>query len=184
MKANSSDSQSKLSKALWPLVIIAAALAVMFWRSFLPEYVHFSNDGPLGAQSVQYNQLPDGFTGVWNDLNLFGSNCGLDSLGVTALLSWLLGPLGVAKFYQPLALFILGAGAWAFFRASKFTPLAALLGAMATALNTGFFAGACWGVASAEIAFGFNFCALALVMMNTETTPLRLRMLRLMLAGF
>ncbi len=184
MKNNSSDSQSKLSKALWPLVIIAAAIAALFWRSFLPEFVHFSNDGPLGAQSVNFAALPGGFTGMWDDLNLIGMNAGTAGPGVSATIRWLFGAVGFSKFYQPFALFLLGAGAWAFFRALKLTPLAALLGALAVALNTGFFAGACWGVASAEIAIGFNFCALALVAANTETTPLRLRILRLALAGF
>ena len=128
MKANPSDSQTKLSKALWPLAVIAAALAVMFWRSFLPEYVHFSNDGPLGAQSVNFAALPAGYTGQWDDLNLIGASAGTASPGITATIHWLFGAVGFSKFYQPFALFLLGAGAWAFFRALKLTPLAALLG--------------------------------------------------------
>ena len=119
MKANSSDSQSKLSKALWPLTLIAAAIAVMFWRSFLPEYVHFSNDGPLGAQSVNFATLPGGFTGMWDDLNLIGMNAGTAGPGVSVTIRWLFGAVGFSKFYQPFALFLLGAGAWAFFRADR-----------------------------------------------------------------
>ena len=164
--------------------LLAVILAALFWRSFLPEYVHFSNDGPLGAQSVNFARLPDGFTGMWDDLNLIGFNADVAGPGVSVLVKWAFGALGFSKFYQPFALFLLGTGAWLFFRALKLTPLAALLGAIATALNTGYFAGACWGVASAEIAIGFNFCALALVMANHAATPLRLRLLRLALAGF
>ncbi len=166
------------------LLILAALLALLFWRSFLPQYVHFSNDGPLGAQSVNFASLPGGFTGMWDDLNLIGANAGVAGPGVSVLARWFFGPLGFAKFYQPFALFLLGAGAWLFFRSLKLTPLAALLGGIATALNTNFFAGACWGVASAEIAVGFDFCALALVMANHAATPMRLRLLRLALAGF
>jgi len=33
--------------------LFAAVLAVLFWRSFLPDYVHFSNDGPLGSQKAE-----------------------------------------------------------------------------------------------------------------------------------
>ncbi len=180
----SNPDQSKLAGAFWPLVIIAAAIAALFWRSFLPEYVHFSNDGPLGAQSVNFAELPAGFTGMWDDLNLIGMNAGTAGPGVSAAIRAFFGAVGFAKFYQPFALFLLGTGSWFFFRALKFTPVAALLGGLATALNTAFFAGACWGVASAEIAIGFNFCALALVMSNDSATPLRLRLLRLALAGF
>jgi len=36
-------------------VLLAVVLAVLFWKSFLPNYVHFSNDGPLG------NKTPPGF---------------------------------------------------------------------------------------------------------------------------
>ncbi|MEY4918501.1 MAG: hypothetical protein RL616_2414, partial [Verrucomicrobiota bacterium] len=180
----SNPDQSKLAGPFWPLVIIAVAIAALFWRSFLPEYVHFSNDGPLGAQSVNFAELPGGFTGMWDDLNLIGANAGTAGPGVSAAIRAFFGAVGFAKFYQPFALFLLGAGAWLFFRALKFTPVAALLGGLATALNTAFFAGACWGVASAEIAIGFDFCALALVMSNDAATPLRLRLLRLALAGF
>jgi hypothetical protein len=180
----SSNQPSKLAGVFWPLAIIAAAIAALFWRSFLPEYVHFSNDGPLGAQNVNYGRLPAGFTGMWNDLNLIGANGGTAGPGISVTIRWFFGAVGYAKFYQPFGLFLLGAGAWAFFRALKLTPMAALLGGLATALNTAFFAGACWGIAAAEIAIGFNFCALALVMANDDSTPARLRYLRLMLAGF
>jgi hypothetical protein len=32
--------------------LLAILLAVLFWKSFLPGYVHFSNDGPLGQQNT------------------------------------------------------------------------------------------------------------------------------------
>ena len=46
-----------------PLLLLIV-LAVLFWRSFLPGYVHFSNDGPLGMQNSAWMGLPEGFTGL------------------------------------------------------------------------------------------------------------------------
>ncbi len=165
------------------ILFLATVLSVLFWRSFLPEYVHFSNDAPLGAQSVAFAKLPEGFTGEWNDLILLGFNSGTAAPTISVLLRWWLGALGYAKFFIPVALLLLGTGAWTFFRALKLSPLAALLGGLATMLSAGYFAGACWGVASAEIAVGFNFLALALVTYNEAETSRWVRFLRLALAG-
>ena len=33
-------------------------LLVLFWKSFVPGYVLFSNDGPLGQQMAAANRLP------------------------------------------------------------------------------------------------------------------------------
>ena len=32
------------------VILLAVLLALLFWKSFLPGYVHFANDGPLGQQ--------------------------------------------------------------------------------------------------------------------------------------
>src|ERR1035437_9792239 len=138
------------SRGLFFPVLLAVVLALLFWKSFLPDYVHFSNDGPLGQQIVDWLKLPSSVFGMWDDLNDLGQRIGSFPPSVTMVLKWLLGPLGYAKFYQPIALFILGLGAWTFFRALKLSSLAALLGALATMLNSCFFAGACWGVRSEE----------------------------------
>lgn len=165
-----------------PAALLAVIMGLLFWRSFLPDYIHFSNDGPLGAQIFNAAQVPGAFTGAWNGLNAIGSGAvwGINS---STILNMIIGPLNYAKFLAPIALFILGLGAWLFFRGMKFTPVAALCGALALALGTGFFAGACWGVASGEIAIGFDFFALALMVANqTETKPVT-RWLRIVLAG-
>jgi hypothetical protein len=172
------------TKTGWGAVgILAAALAFLFWRSFLPGYVHFSNDGPLAQQNANWSKLPAAFTGGWDDLNGIGFYAGLPPPDLTALINWTLGPVGYSKFLAPVALFILGLGAWTFFRQLKLSALAATLGALATALNSTFFATACWGVASQQVAIGMDFFALALVVSNTsETSPL-IRWTRLALAG-
>jgi len=165
------------------LLILAGILAVFFWRSFLPEYVHFSNDGPLGQQVTAFARLPAGYWGVWADNNDLGGGGGSLPFGIYSLFSWLVGPLGYAKFLAPFDLFILGLGAWAFFRELKLSPLAATLGALAAALNSTFFATACWGVAPQEGAIGMDFFAMALVVSISAETPLLIRLARLALAG-
>ena len=168
---------------LFAVALLLATLAVLFGKSFLPDYVHFSNDGPLGQQYTAWMRLPAAFTGCWADTGSIGGNAGVYPLDLTGFISWILGPMGFARFSAPVALFILGLGAWTFFRQLKLAPLAAILGALATALSSSFFACACWGVASQEIAIGLDFFALALVVSNTPETPALIRWTRLALAG-
>jgi len=164
-------------------VLLAVILAVLFGKSFLPGYVHFSNDGPLGQQNAEWVRLPAGFTGSWDDLNDIGTNAGSWPLSLTAIIRWALTPVAFGKFFPPVALFILGMGAWTFFRQLKLSPLAAILGALAATLNSSFFATACWGVGPQEIAIGMDFFALALVVSNSPATPAVIRWARLALAG-
>ena len=182
MKASKSNSANKSSRFL-PLVLLATVLTALFWRSFLPGYVHFSNDGPLGQIALIYSYLPGAFLGSWGDLNDVGFSGGTSSPSFTMLFLWAIVPVGIAKFFAPITLFILGLGAWVFFRQLKLSPLAATLGALATMLNSTFLGSACWGVASQEIALGMIFLALALIVTNTAETPWRIRWLRLVLAG-
>ena len=178
------QNQTPVAKTNWLAVgLFAVVLALLFWRSFDPDLVHFSNDGPLGQQNADWLKLPAAMTGMWVDLNDTGFSAGAFAPSITAALKWLLGPVGYAKFYAPVALFILGLGAWTFFRALKLTPLAAMLGALAAMLSSTFFAGACWGVAAVEIALGMGFLALALTAANTSETPWFVRWTRLALAG-
>ena len=165
-----------------PLLLIIV-LGCLFWRSFLPGIVHFSNDGPLGVQHAAWLHLPEGFSGHWYDLNSIGSNAGQSSPDILSLFRWVVGPVGYAKFLAPVALWILGMGAWFFFRQLKFSPLAATLGGLAAALNSTFFSTACWGVASQQIAIGLDFFALGLVIFSTSETPVLTRWTRLALAG-
>jgi hypothetical protein len=119
--------------------LLALMLGLLFYRSFIPQEVAFSNDGPLGGLVAEQNQLPQIFTGLWADLNSTGSGGGAATPSISSLLRTGIGPLGYAKFFPPVAIFILGLGAWSFFRALKLTPLAALLGALAAMLNGTFF---------------------------------------------
>jgi hypothetical protein len=164
-------------------LLLFAVLTCLFWRSFLPDYVHFSNDGPLGPQHAAWMHMPDALLGQWYDLNSIGNSAGMFPPGPTAVILGALGPLGYSKFLAPAALFIVGLGAWFFFRQLKLSPVAATLGALAAMLNSTFFSDACWGTAAHEIALGMNFFALGLVAANTRETPGLIRWTRLALAG-
>ncbi len=166
------------------LLLLAVILSVLFYRSFLPDYVHFSNDGPLGSQSSAFCQLPGAFTGVWGDLNDVGSSCGVWPVDINSIFRWFLGPLGYAKFFPPITLLILGMSAWIFFRQLKLSPVACVLGAVAAALGNIFFSIACWGVSGQLDAFSVDFLALALVLSNTSETTRPVRLIKLALAGF
>jgi len=182
MKNTRPASQNKL-QALKFSALLVALLVLLFWRSFLPDFVHFSNDGPLGQLNANWVRLPAAFTAIWDDLNDIGNNTGAWPPDLNALCTWMLGPVGYAKFFPPIALFFLGFSAWCFFRQLKISPLAAALGALAAALNSTFFATACWGVAGQLDAFSMDFLALALVVSISTATPRLTRIVRLALAG-
>jgi hypothetical protein len=182
MKTAKPVSTTKPRRLSAPLLLLIV-LAILFWRSFLPGFVHFSNDGPLGMQNAAWMHLPEAITGSWYDLNSIGTSAGAVSPSITSAIRWVLGPVGYAKFLAPVALWILGTGAWFFFRQLKLSPLAAALGGLAAALNSDFFATACWGVASQQIAIGMDFFALGLVAGNSLETPALTRWTRLALAG-
>jgi hypothetical protein len=175
--------QKPKSHAHWAPLLLAVLLGLFFWKCFNPGYVFFSNDNPLGVQMAAWLKPPQCITGMWDDLNSIGFSAGAYTPSISALIRWMMGPVGYAKFYAPIGLFILGIGAWTLFRQLKFTPLAATLGALAAMLASTFFSDACWGVASHQIAFGMDFFALALIVSNSPTTPWFLRWSRLALAG-
>ncbi len=86
---------------------------------------------------------------------------------------------GFSKFYTPIVLLFLGPAAWWFFRRLGLAPIAASLGGMAAALNSGFFSSACWGVAAHPLTIGLSFLALAALV---DTTSPR-SWVRVVLAG-
>lgn len=167
---------------VFPLILVVI-LAILFFRSYMPGYIHFSNDGPLGEQNTAWSLFPGTMTGSWDDLNDIGQSVGAVAPDITTLERWFLGPVGFCKFSVPFALFVVGISAWTFFRQLKLSPLAAALGALATSLNSGYVGNACWGTVSQQIAIAMVFLALALVMANTGETPRLVRWSRYALAG-
>src|SRR6185312_7271282 len=135
MKTAKPATPSKPRAYLIPLLLVGI-LAILFWKSFAPDYVHFSNDGPLAQQMTEWSQFPGAFTGIWGDLNGIGNSGGSASPDITSIIHWILGPVGYSKFLAPIAMFILGLCAWIFFRQLKLSPLAAALGGLAAGLHS------------------------------------------------
>ena len=162
------------------LGLFFVVIAVLLHGVFLPEQTQFANDGPLGELMAQCHRLPDRFTGCWSDLNSVGFNGGVASPDISFGLEWLLGPVWFSKFHAIMALLILGFGAWLFFRQSRLSPLACVLGGLAIMLNSTYFSVACWGMSAHVITAGMSFLALAAL---ADTSP-RQRWLRPILAGF
>jgi len=161
------------------LAVLLVVLAGLLHGVFVPGQVLFANDGSLGQQMADCHRLPARFAGCWGDLNGLGANNGIATPSISTGLRWLLGPVGSSKFYAIISLLILGLGAWCFFRESKLSPLACILGGLAVVLNSTFFSVACWGMGAHDITFGMIFFALA-ALADTSSPQ---RWLRVILAG-
>ncbi len=143
------------------LLLLAAILGFSFYQVLLPGHNLASNDGPLARLESQSHQLPQRFTGCWQDLNSVGVRESAAMPSITYALLYLLKPVGFSKFYAPIALLMLGLSAWYFFRQVGLSPPASVLGGLAAALNSNFFSTACWGVAGQVIAVAMTFCAMS-----------------------
>jgi hypothetical protein len=160
------------------LLLVFIVLSLFFRFNYLPGYTLASNDGPLGTLMSASHQLPEEFSGGWQDLNSIGIREGTWP-SITYGLLCLLGPVLYSKLYVPVALTILGVGAWCFFRQLRFGQLACICGGLAAMLNSGFFSAACWGVAAHANTIGMSFFALA-ALADTAARP---RWPRIILAG-
>ena len=107
------------------------------------------------------HRLPERFTGCWEDLNAVGYREASAVPNITFGLQWFLGPIWFSKLYAPIALMILGMGAWCFFHQIGLGRGACTIGALAAVLNSSFFSAACWGVGAHVITIGMAFFALA-----------------------
>ena len=179
---NWSSAWARISKGGLGAAVLAfcAVLVILLYSAFLPDHVLASNDGPLGERMSAAHRLPSRFAGCWEDLNNIGFNGGVASLSISSGLQWLLGPIWFAKFYAFISLLILGVGAWCFFRQSRLTPAACILGGLAAILTSTFFSLAAWGLGAEVIAIGMAFLALAGLTDNDSPQ----RWLLWILAGF
>ena len=160
-----------LKSFLMAILVMGAVLALIFHKSFAPDLIVFSNDGPLGAISAKSGELPSGFTGVWQDLNWIGVKGISAPPNLTALLDWIVGPYIFSKFYPPIALLFLGLSVWIFFRQLGFHPAVCVLGGLAAALNMDVFSHACWGLPTRALTLGGVFLALAALYSATRSLP-------------
>lgn len=157
-----------MSPGLIVSLILLVVLAVLFWKAFLPDFVVFSNDGPLSVQESAWSRLPHAFLGQWYDLNTLGIAAGAAFLDVSTFIRWMLGPVGYSKFLIPITLWLLGVGAYFFFRRSGMSVVTAILGGLAACLTTAFFSDGCWGAGPHVIAFAMNFFALGALAKRDE----------------
>lgn len=162
------------------LASLAAVLALLFAKSFLPEYIVFANDGPLGANSAASGRMPEAMFGVWLDLNWVGNEGVASAPNLSNLLTGLLGPVGLAKVIVPLSLLLLGCAAWLFFRQCGFAPWVCTVGGIAAALNGDRFSVAAWGLSMWVMGTAAVFLALAALLAATRRRSLPLTLL----AGF
>ena len=77
-------------------ITLAVVLCVLFWKSFVPDFVHFSNDGPLGQQMSAYHQPHNLWVGTWSDQGYIGGNAGSLMTGSDGLFYF---PSIALKFY-------------------------------------------------------------------------------------
>jgi hypothetical protein len=145
------------------LLLLTGLLAVLFARSFVPEYVLFSNDGPLGAISSLDKMKWSNFFGGWLELNSIGYRTVGSQPGISQVPTLALDVVSFAKYYAPLTLLALGLAAGFFFRRLGLAPVACVLGALAATLNAGFFSTVCWGVAAQAVNVAASFVALGLL---------------------
>jgi hypothetical protein len=152
---------SMKSPRLLMFLSMLIVLVCLFWRSFLPDFVLFSNDGSLAIQKSEWVHLPEAFIGSWYDLNTVGVSAGAVVPDFTSVFRWIFGAVGYAKFVAPVSLLVLGAAAFFFFRRAGMSSMAAILGGLAACLTTAFFSNVCWGSVPPIIAFGTDLLALA-----------------------
>ena len=153
------------------LVLIVVTL-FLFWDSFDPALILFSNDGPLGSISTDAIEMPGTFSGYWHDLNWLGYEQPSASPGIYMALGLLLQKSVLyLKWCTPICLIILGLSAWFFFRTLGFRNLACTIGAVAAAFNMEVVSYACWGLPSRSLTFATSFLAGAFVLRALKSRP-------------
>ncbi len=153
------------------LVLIVVTL-FLFWDSFDPALILFSNDGPLGSISTDAIEMPGTFSGYWHDLNWLGYEQPSASPGIYMALGLLLQKSVLyLKWCTPICLVILGLSAWFFFRTLAFRNIACTIGAVAAAFNMEVVSYACWGLPSRSLTFATSFLAGAFVLRALKSRP-------------
>jgi hypothetical protein len=166
------EPQSALTHFLITLAVLVVGLGIFFGQSASLNQVIFSNDGPLGVHvAASADTYPDAFRGIWSDSNWVGVDSLSANPGITSFLFMILGPIGFAKLYCPLALLLFGLSVWLFLRALKFGPTVCLLGAVAATLNGNRFSVACWGLPAWVICATGAVLALTALVYSTRGRP-------------
>jgi hypothetical protein len=159
MKTSTPQSSTKTPRLIL-FGVLFVILVCLFCKSFLPQWIIFSNDGSYAVQKMQWTHLPESFLGSWYDQNTIGVNAGAVVPNFTQAFRWAFGALGYSKFIAPIALWFFGAAAFFFFRRAGLSSLAAVLGGIGACLTTSYFSNVCWGSVPPTIAFGLDLLAM------------------------
>jgi len=62
-----------LNRPIAVLVLLFSCLLFLFGKALHPDYVVFSNDGPLGVLMNSQNDMPGAMYAIWGDSNWIGS---------------------------------------------------------------------------------------------------------------
>jgi hypothetical protein len=157
------NGKSGLRSLLLLVFLLAAVLLVLFHKSFVPGQALFSNDGPLGVQVSRPLQMPQAFFGIWNDNYWLGAYNGFYVPNFSGLIYAVSPHIARANFYAPISVLVLGLCSWVFFRRMGCNSRAAILSALAAALNMNFMSNAGWGLGSRGLSLGAAFLALAAI---------------------
>lgn len=152
---------ASLRQFLLVLVLLAGVLGTIFRTVFQDGMVQFSNDAPVGVLNTDAFELPAAFRGSWVAnwwLGIYGGEIS------SSLNNWLVSVLGavwLSKLLVPFSMLFLGASAWAMAKQMKGAAGAAVVTALAMALNSNLFSNACWGLGTRAMTVGFFLLAVA-----------------------
>lgn len=158
--------QSSLSewRSVGVLFLLLLSVAVIAFSGVLSSAVSiFANDGPFGRNATASARMPDGFLGMWSDLNWLGTFGGNVSLDFTGLFFWLFGAVGFSRFYTPATLVVLGFAFWFLARRLGFRPAASVLVGLAASLNSDYFSIAAWGLGTLPLCVAMAALAMGIV---------------------
>src|SRR4051812_8602283 len=137
MKTAKSQSSTAIPRLIL-FSVLFVILVCLFWKSFLPQWIIFSNDGSLAIQESQWIHLPESFIGSWYDLNTLGCSGGAVVPDFTQLFRLLFGAVGYAKFIAPVSLLFFGWSAYFFFRRAGMSAIASVLGGIGACFTTAY----------------------------------------------
>ncbi len=159
MKISTPQSSTKIPRLIL-FGVLFVILVCLFWKSFLPQWIIFSNDGSYAVQKMQWTHLPEAFLGSWYDQYSIGVNGGAVVPNFTQTFRWFFGALGYSKSIAPISLWFFGVAAFFFFRRAGLSAMAAVLGGIGACFTTSYFSNVCWGSVPPTIAFGLDLLAM------------------------
>ncbi len=168
----SSVKQNGTNGRFWILLLaLGGALMALCHEAFLPHYVHWANDMPLGAMLDPANRLPGTIVGHWETLYYIGGADPSSSPAFSTLLQIIFPPQIYLKIFVPLCMFVLGFGAWFLFKQLGFAAPVCVVGGLGAGLNMHYFSNACWGLGTWSVMAAMVFIALGIIVSPSIRSP-------------